>query len=301
MKIIFVITDRKYRPVYFILDDLRAYTLKQMVSLVGKGRVAGVHVVWRKEGPYIRSNPNATSEDNLHALSVSGGVLAGFKHGTIPPALLRYLKKRDELLKDKERRNEKVISIDGARRRTEKEAVAHLSQYRPLVRAAAKRFNIDPYLLGAVLIDEYCRLDFMEEQREWALSWVSDYRRKEGNLSVGIAQVKIETARELIREGYYTPNGRDPNLLPDHIARTSRKHLYDYISQPVHSVALGAARIRQIIDSWKPKVDLSKKPDIVGTLYSLPSHTPHPNPKSNPRGRQIGSEFYRLAKKVLGQ
>ena len=119
------------------------------------------------------------------------------------------------------------------------------------------------------------------------------------NTSVGIAQVKIGTVRELIAKECYNPNPDDKKLSKANIMKTSKAYLYAYAVQPRHSIRFGAARIRQIIDHWAHEIDLSSRPEIVGTLYSWKLGTPHPDPGTNDRGTQIAREFYPLAKNIL--
>ena len=119
------------------------------------------------------------------------------------------------------------------------------------------------------------------------------------NTSVGISQVKIGTVRELIAKKYYNPNPDDKKLSKTNIMKTSKAYLYAYAVQPRHSIRFGAARIRQIIDHWAHEIDLSSRPEIIGTLYSWKLGTPHPDPGTNDRGAQIAREFYPLAKNIL--
>lgn len=113
-------------------------------------------------------------------------------------------------------------------------------------------------------------------------------------------QVTMETARGLIKQGYYNPNPRDEKLSKEHIDKTSRSYLYTYVVQPKHCIFFAAAKIRSLVDEWQSKVDLTKMPEIIATLYHLPYVKPNANPESNDRGLQIAKEFYPLAKKILG-
>jgi len=57
--------------------------------------------------------------------------------------------------------------------------------------------------------------------------------------------------------------------------------------------------MRHFIDEWKKFIDLSKRPEIIATLYSLSKDSPKSNPQPNDRGLQIANEFYDLAKEWL--
>lgn len=119
------------------------------------------------------------------------------------------------------------------------------------------------------------------------------------NTSAGIAQVKLETARGLIRNGYYHPNPGDERLSEENIGMAPRSYLYEYVVKPKHSVYFSAARVREIIDQWLPVIDLSDRPEIIGTLYSQKKRTPNKTPRPTDRGMQIQQEFYPLANSIL--
>lgn len=128
-----------------------------------------------------------------------------------------------------------------------------------------------------------------------ALDWLAILGR---DTSVGLAQVKIETARKLIKADYYNPDPKDSNLSKANISTVSRKYLYKYTKHPIHSIYFAAAYLRWLIDSWAPFMDLSKRPEVMGTLYSL-SQKPGKRPVISKRGRQIKDEFYPIARKIL--
>ncbi|NQY74672.1 MAG: hypothetical protein HRT90_07910 [Candidatus Margulisbacteria bacterium] len=146
--------------------------------------------------------------------------------------------------------------------------------------------------LAAVLVDEYLRMGLGD--------WL-DWAAKIGiETSIGIGQIKAETARNLIKEGLYNPDPENEQLKPKNIHKISKAHLYSYLKEPVHSANLSAAKIRYDINRWAPFVDVSNLPNILGTLYSqgdIPVHG-NPMPDEN-RGSQIGTEFYFLAKEAF--
>ena len=187
-----------------------------------------------------------------------------------------------------------LIIIDGHPKITKEAAQAKLQPHRDLVFEAAKKFNVDSYLLGAIIIDEIARFAPIEMITDPLGGYFIGV-----NTSVGIAQVKIDTARGLIKDGYYNPNPDDGKLSPANIGKVSRSHLYQYVKESRHSIFFAAARMRALIDEWKKFVDLSRKPEIITTLYHLPHIIPHANPQSNDRGLQIAREFYQLAKEWL--
>lgn len=120
------------------------------------------------------------------------------------------------------------------------------------------------------------------------------------NISVGIAQVKIDTANQLIKRSLYNPNPNDKKLpFVGVLSNSDRKYLYKYLIQPKHNIRFAAALIRAFIDDWKKEIDLSEKSEILATLYHLPYRKPHSKPEADKRGNQIAIEFYEYAKKWI--
>ena len=144
------------------------------------------------------------------------------------------------------------------------------------------------------MIDEIARMAPFEKIRDAIASYTVNW-----NVSVGVAQVKLQTAKGLIRDGYYNPNPKDPKLSQKHIGKVPRAYLYKYVVQPKHSIFFCAAKIRSFIDEWGSEIDLSRRPEIIATLYHLPYRKPHDQPGTNARGMQIVEEFYLLAKVIL--
>ena len=193
-----------------------------------------------------------------------------------------------------EERGEHVVYIDGFPLITNEQITEKLKPHKRTVLTAAKEFSIDPSILGAILIDEIARVHPWEDMNDKLMAAHIGI-----NASVGIAQVKINTIRELIAKDYYNPNPDDNKLFKTNIAKASKAYIYAYAKQPRHSIRFGAARIRQIINHWAHETDLSNRPEIIGTLYSWKLGSPKPNPGSSPRGLQISQEFYPLAQKIL--
>lgn len=160
---------------------------------------------------------------------------------------------------------------------------------------AAKEFDIDPYLLGAILIDENVRMSPFEEiQDKFLLQLLGR------NVSVGVAQVRLETANGLIKNELYNPNPDDAKLpFSGNLRKADREYLYEYVVQPKHNIRFATARIRGLIKEWSKYIDISGMPEILGTLYHRSYVVPHAHPDPNDRGTQIADEFYPLANKWL--
>ena len=293
MKIILVATGARGKNVVFVSDTLGSYSLEEAIQLAKEGKFENVYVVNGREGTYLRTSRNVPKKERLEQLAVSSHqlfmVAQDTRHALSTPAFDRYLQLYQySLEKDG---GPLIVTIDGKAKITKEAAKAKMQPHQELIFEAAKKFTVDPYLLGAIIIDEIARFAPWEFITDPLLGYFVG-----ADASAGIAQVTMETARGLIKGGYYNPNLTDPQLSLDKISRTSRAHLYQYVKEPKHSIFFAAARMRALNDEWKKFVDISKTPDIIGTLYSLKSKRPHGNPQPNGRGLQIANEFYQLAK-----
>ena len=251
----------------------------------------------RAEHIYLRTSRNVHQKMQLEALALSSSQLFAFANGagfTVShSAFNHYLRLRELALKRRETRP--YIYIGNIAHLSKGTAKRRLKEHKAFILAAAKKFEVDPYLLAAIIIDELARFGIWEPITDPLFSHFIGT-----DASAGIAQIKMETARGLIVDGYYNPNPNDPELSLKNVKKTSRKKLYEYIKQPKHSIFFAAAHMRALIDRWEKFVDLSKRPEIIATLYSIGrGRTPHGNPQQSKRGSQIAGEFYRLARELL--
>lgn len=171
-----------------------------------------------------------------------------------------------------------------------KEKVVSVKQ---IIYDAATNFNLDPLQIGAILVDEIARLAPFEEIAD--AIHVKDIGV---NTSVGIAQIKIDVANNLIKKKLYNPNPSDLKLPLKRINRDTRAYLYNYLIQPQHNIFFEAAVLTDLINNWKDFIDLKSHFNILATLYSL-SRLPHIDPHPTDRGNQIAGEFYNLAQEWL--
>ena len=295
MKIILVATDAGRKNIAFVSDAGRALSLEEAIRLIQAQTLKSAYIVRGKYGEYIRSLPNTALKDNLDTLSVSGRYIISYinqtKHAISTPPISRYLERYLASLDEDEPfitpiGQEKVLVADVKER-----FVPHIS----LITAVAEEFNIDRYLLGAILIDEIARIRPFEPIFEKLGVTIVGL-----NVSVGIAQVKIDTANQLIKKGLYNPNPNDKKLpFSGILSNFKREHLYEYLIQPKHNIRFAAAFAQGLINDWAKEIDLSRRPEIIATLYHLPYRKPHSKPVADERGNQIAIEFYGQAKKWL--
>lgn len=294
MKINLVVTDAKGKNLAFVSDDGKTFSQKEAVVLVREGEVPHAHVVRRNGVEYVRANRNVPESEGFDKHSISLGKLLSFaqdtRHALSTPALTLYLDTYEQSVTG----NKPFIAPVGQRKVLMERVRERIVANGDLIRAASKRFSIDTYLLAAILIDEVARLNPFEDIID--VVGVAGLGR---NMSIGIAQVKTDTANDLIRRGVYNPNPNDPVLLFKRMDAAARVHLYAYLVQPLHSISFAAALLGVFVNEWRAFSDLTLHSSILTTLYHLSYKKPHANPQSDERGEQIAGEFYQLAKQWL--
>lgn len=299
MKIILVISDTQRRNLVFVTDTMKVYSLPEAVKAIKNNQIQFVHTVKTGVGTYLRTNPNVTEKDNLDFIAHSSYQLYNaIKDATFisGPGLRSYWNTYSKSLEQLGLKKDVFIWIEGERMTTKEHVISILHKHQAIIHKAANHFDIDSYLLGGIMIDEISRMAPFEEIRDVVASLMLNW-----NVSVGVAQIKLQTAKGLIRDGYYNPNPKDSKLSKGRIEKVSRKYLYKYVMQPKHSIFFSAAKIRSFIDEWESEVDLNKRPEIIATLYHLKYRKPHDTPGSDDRGVQILKEFYPLAKAILSK
>lgn len=295
MKIVLVVTGSRRKSLAFVSNRLDTFSLEKAVQLTREGKIDGAHVVQKEKGVYIRTNPKVDKSDEFDTLSITVGNLllyAQNTHLTVgTPALNVFV----ELYRANLRKNEQLIKPVGQPEVLSVSVKKKLQQNHSNIFDAADKFNLDVYLLGAILVDEIARMHPFEEIIDILGAQVIGR-----NTSVGIAQVRTDTANSIIKLGLYNPNPNDPKLPFKMLNSEARAHLYTYLVEPKHSIYFAAAVIQDVIESWYPVAENKLTPSVIATLYSK-GGKPHSNPTSNERGQQIAGEFYDFAKEILTQ
>src|SRR3989338_2377081 len=298
MKIILVVENERGRSSLLVADDGAVYTLAEVLELAREGQISGLQVATRNGVSYLRASRRRVGVPALQdvsisrksILSISSNTANVFSRAQFRPFWDFY---QDQLEKEAAL-GKLIVSINGQPFDTQDHVRSVLQPYKDYIFSAAEHFKVDPYLLAAILIDEIIRLAPFEEVRDKVAIEVLGV-----DFSVGIGQVTIETARGLIRNGYYNPNPKDSALDKQHINKVSRQHTLTYLKDPKHNVYFAAAKIRSLIDEWKSRANIDILPAIIATLYHFGHKVPHPYPRSDSRGEQIVNEFDALARKIL--
>ncbi|MBI2591286.1 MAG: DUF1402 family protein [Candidatus Brennerbacteria bacterium] len=298
MKLILTITDSDRKNLFFVTDNLSVISLFEALDQANKNNIENTYVVQRKTGSYLRTKPSVLKKDELESISISAPSLfsaIGSTYNTDFPAIIRrYV----DMCIDIERDNIQYIKIKpvGSYAVSIKNIKEKLLSNKKHISDSANYFNIDPYLLSAILIDEIARLDFFENIIDTiGASLVGR------NMSVGVAQIKLQTANDLIKKGIYNPNTKDKKLPFSKLDNEARRYLYQYVKDPKYNIFFAGAFVRYVIGFWSKYIDLSKYPEIIATLYHQGYGKPHVAPNPDDRGKQIANEFYQLSKQWLNE
>jgi len=157
-QIILVITNSRGASQAFVTDDFQYLLLKEAIALMKRGVLKGVHLVNGLSGTYIRSNNNNAKEDNLVSLSVPAGSLS--KQIKLPEENERvslYADAYGKFLEKKFKRNE-LVYLSGLARIPKKDVIKRLRPLLNAINLAAEKYEVDPNLLAAILIDEIARV-----------------------------------------------------------------------------------------------------------------------------------------------
>ncbi|PIR87174.1 MAG: hypothetical protein COU11_01705 [Candidatus Harrisonbacteria bacterium CG10_big_fil_rev_8_21_14_0_10_49_15] len=296
MQIILVVTNTRGKNLAFLSDSLKTLSLQETIDKVKMDAPDDLLVVNGKYGEYLRGVPNRSEKDNLDRKAVTAADIMAYanrtRHFNSTDAISLYTAQYIASIIDSGQPFIETVDGDKASVSAVRDIIISNSE---IILKAAQEYDIDHFLLGAILIDEIVRMSPFEEIRDKFLLQLLGR-----NVSVGLAQVKLETANGLIKNGLYNPNPDDKNLpFAGNLRKADRKHLYKYVAQPKHNIHFAAARIRGLIKEWSKYIDISDMPEILGTLYHRSYVAPHARPKPNKRGMQVAEGFYKFSKKWL--
>ncbi|MBU1180154.1 DUF1402 family protein [Patescibacteria group bacterium] len=178
--------------------------------------------------------------------------------------------------------------------KAEKRAANLIKLYSRFIKKAGSEFGVDPTIIGAAIFQEQAtNVNFIDN--------LTDYMGGilHLNTSVGVGQVRVATAGLL--ENYY-----------DELKLPIRKNLFidltpvrvERLKDPQINIRYVAAKINFSQNRWaKAGYNISKKPEILGTLYNIEDINnpikPHPNPKANKFGKGVKRNFKKV-QKLLG-
>jgi len=133
--------------------------------------------------------------------------------------------------------------------------------YSSVIEDASKEFGVDPILTGAMIYQEQStNVNFVDTLTDYVGGLLHV------NTSIGIGQVRVETAR-LLENVYPSLNPLDQNNDPWADSNTVR---VERLKDPWTNARYVAAKIRFDKDKWNEAgFSLEKRHEIVGTLYNI--------------------------------
>ncbi|OGC21944.1 hypothetical protein A2310_04005 [candidate division WOR-1 bacterium RIFOXYB2_FULL_37_13] len=289
MDIILRVINRSTKKELFIDNNLKIYDKEEVLLFITQQKINNLSLAKRNGKTYIKSKPNAKTTDNIFSKSISSTELISFYKNYTKAITDKNIKKYDDVRRKQQKKNFITIKDDKGdfvSTKTDNDIKNHLKKYKGVIFKAAREQKIDPFLLGAILIDEYCRMGW----DDW-LDWLGALNIKD--TSVGIAQIKLSTAREILKKCYYNP-------APGQITHQSPSmQIWLYLNRPEHSIQFSAAVIKLSIVYWqKKKIDISKETRVLAYLYSY-GYTKDIKRAKVKRCIQISVEFYQMAKSIL--
>lgn len=116
--------------------------------------------------------------------------------------------------------------------------------------------------------------------------------------SVGIAQVRISTAKDLEDRGYMPKTGETTVEAFGETVTISREDaLYTKLTDNKTNIRYAAAELKYRQDLWKEKYpEIDGRTAILATLYNRgdDAGTPHSNPQSNDFGNFAKDNYYHM-------
>lgn len=171
-----------------------------------------------------------------------------------------------------------------------------LSQKAGLIKKSTERLDIDPRLLASII--------YAEKRLNVTLidSFEDLYARLGHNSSIGLAQIRVNTAKWIIANAKdstsdYFIEKKYLQWLPGY---QSNEDVIRLLKEDSTNCMLAALHIQQIIQRWKRVgFDISVRPEIIATLYSYglvnrdtgEEIIPHGKPMSNLLGK-VAKRFY---------
>lgn len=166
--------------------------------------------------------------------------------------------------------------------------------------AAAEAYGVDPKIVaGVIYAEQALNVSIVDSLTDWTGFYGV-------NTSIGLGQVRLETAKFLEEKGYITPTNANEGgwNIPfigmvhgtEDMAREKR------LENNATNAMYVAAYIKYFQDTWKKEYpNIANSPSILGSLYNLGHEQTEPNAKPQPNdfGSFVGDN-YELMGELLG-
>ncbi|NOY28535.1 MAG: hypothetical protein GXP62_21980 [Oligoflexia bacterium] len=151
--------------------------------------------------------------------------------------------------------------------------------------------EVSPEMIAAILADENHRRDTRDAVQDVEVGAGGTTTEKPvAEQTFGAAQMQPQVVSEFVNGGYLAPPA---SWTGDELDRS-----LEMLTDDAQAPALVAARLQQTVDHRRTGgVDIGRRRDILGTLYSLGlqgSSGVHADPQSNNRGTAIAAMIPRL-------
>ena len=169
-----------------------------------------------------------------------------------------------------------------------------IKTYQPLILSTAKEFHLDPVMVGAVIFQEQANnFNFIDALADYIGGLLHL------NTSIGVGQVRVNTAREL--EKIYP--SLDPGVeesWPGEETFVRVERLKDQLT----NIRFSAAKLFFSRTRWmQAGFNIEGRPEVLGTLYNIEEVarpiTPHAHPEANDFGKGV-QENYDKVEALLG-
>ena len=173
-------------------------------------------------------------------------------------------------------RNNPANKTDLSGRRDESAVDEIIEEYSSEIIAAGEEFDVDPVAIAVcIYAEQVLNYDWKDELFDFAL-W-------RFNTSIGLGQVRVETAQMLEDSGYIEKTEGDFSLF---YWNPRKQKIASKLLRESENIRYVAAYLRYWIDKWEHTYDISGKPEILATLYNLGENANAPN--SSPRANSFG-------------
>jgi len=173
-----------------------------------------------------------------------------------------------------------------------------LIENKDFIYSSAVLFNVQPRLIASIIyVERTLNVNWMEGQLDLLLA-------KAGySSSIGLGQIKIHTA-EWIEKKLHDSTSKYylGDVYKSYIPKSkSRDEIIERLDGPEWNTKYVAGYIAMFCHRWlNDGFDISARPDIIGTLYSLGPYRvsdgserkPHVNPKANYFGEETVKFYY---------
>ena len=197
--------------------------------------------------------------------------------------------------------NNPVMRVDPTGLRSEEDADEIIKNNIQNIIIAAEKFGVNPAILAATIYAEQrLNVDWVDDITDGICGFYGI------DTSIGVAQVRISTAKFLEEQGYMplvvAEDGGWNIPGAGFVSGTENMARAKMLEDPAISIMYAAAYLKYFQDTWKssyPEID--GRTAILATLYNLghENTTPNPNPQPNEFGT-FAKDSYQRMRTMLG-